>query len=200
MKNALIIFVRNPERGKVKTRLAADVGNEKALDIYKELLQHTFNIASQVKADKFIFYHEKILQHDIWNAFDFHKKLQDSGDLGDKMKTAFQELFTIGYKEVIIIGSDCLQLTPAIIEDGFTMLKENDAVIGPAKDGGYYLLGMGTLQEFIFENKAWSTASVFAQTMANLQQHQLTVGLLPQLTDVDTEEDWLQSKSMHHDL
>lgn len=200
MKNALIIFVRNPEIGKVKTRLAADVGNKKALDIYKELLQHTFNIASQVNADKFIFYHEKILQHDIWNAPDFHKKLQASGDLGDKMKTAFQELFTIGYKEVIIIGSDCLQLTPVIIEDGFTMLRENDAVIGPAKDGGYYLLGMWAMHGFIFKNKAWSTSSVFDQTMAELQQHQLTVGLLPQLTDVDTQEDWLQSKSIHNDL
>ncbi len=200
MSKALIIFVRNPELGKVKTRLAADVGNEEALAIYKELLQHTFTIASEVNAEKFVFYHDEIIQHDMWNAEGFHKRIQAIADLGGKMKAAFQELFNDGYKEVIIIGSDCLQLSAAIIEDGFTMLKKNDTVIGPANDGGYYLLGMRTLHEFIFENKAWSTASVCAQTMANLQQHQLTVSLLPQLTDVDTAADWLQSKKMYHDL
>ena len=200
MKKALIIFVRKPELGKVKTRLAAAVGNEKALAIYKELLQHTFTIASQVKADKFVFYHEEIVQHDMWNATGFHKKLQASAGLGHKMKAAFQELFNSGYTDVLIVGSDCLELSSQIIEGAFKMLELNDTVIGPAKDGGYYLLGMCTMHQFIFENKAWSTSSVFDQTMADLQQHQLTVGLLPQLTDVDTAEDWLQSKSMHHDL
>ncbi len=200
MKQALIIFVRNPELGKVKTRLAADVGNEKALDIYKQLLEHTFNITSQVIADKFVFYHKEIVLDDMWNAAGFHKKVQAAADLGDKMKAAFQEVFDAGYKKVIIIGSDCLQLTPAIIKSGYSMLQEKDTVIGPAKDGGYYLLGMRIMHEFIFENKKWSTASVFSQTLAELKQHQLSTGLLQELTDVDTEDDWLQSKSMHHDL
>ena len=194
MKQALIIFVRNPVLGKVKTRLAATIGDEKALDIYKQLLQHTFNICSQVKAEKYIFYHEEIMEDDIWNAADFYKRLQVSTDLGDKMKAAFQELFNAGYKKIIIIGSDCLQLSPAIIESGYSMLQEKDAVIGPAKDGGYYLLGLRAMHEFIFENKKWSTASVFSQTLAELKQHHLSTGLLPELTDVDTEKDWLKSK------
>ena len=196
MKQALIIFVRNPVLGKVKTRLAATIGDEKALDIYKQLLQHTFNIWSQVKAEKYIFYHEEIMEDDIWNAADFYKRLQVSTDLGDKMKAAFQELFNAGYKKIIIIGSDCLQLSPAIIESGYSMLQEKDAVIGPAKDGGYYLLGLRAMHEFIFENKKWSTASVFSQTLRELKQQQLSTGLLQELTDVDTEEDWLKSKKL----
>lgn len=200
MKQALIIFVRNPVLGKVKTRLAATIGDKKALDIYKELLQHTFNICSQVNADKFVFYHEEIMEDDIWNAAGFYKKLQAPADLGGKMKAAFLELFNAGYKKVIIIGSDCMQLTPAIIESGYSMLQEKDTVIGPATDGGYYLLGLCIMHEFIFENKKWSTASVFSQTLAELKQHHLSTGLLPELTDVDTEKDWLKSKKMCHDL
>lgn len=200
MKQALIIFVRNPELGKVKTRLAADVGDENALNIYKQLLQHTFNVSSQVNAVKFVFYHEKIVQHDMWNAPGFYKKLQSPDNLGNKMKAAFQELFNAGYKTVIIIGSDCLQLTPAIIEGGFSMLQEKDTVIGPAKDGGYYLLGMRMMHEFIFDNKAWSTASVFSETLSELKNHQLSTGLLQELTDVDTKEDWLLTKSICYDM
>ena len=194
MNKAIIIFVRNPELGKVKTRLAATVGNDKALAIYNELLQHTFSTVKNIKADKFVFYHEVITDNDIWSEPAFIKKIQQNVKLGEKMKAAFQEVFSAGYKRVLIIGSDCLQLNSKIIEDAFTMLEEKDTVIGPAKDGGYYLLGMNIMQNFIFENKEWSTASVFSDTLHDIEQHQLSVGLLPELLDVDTEEDWLQSK------
>jgi hypothetical protein len=100
----------------------------------------------------------------------------------------------------LIIGSDCLELSRELIEKGFNMLKLKDIVIGPAKDGGYYLLGMHTMHEFIFENKDWSTASVCSQTLAEVEQHHLSTGLLQELRDVDTEEDWLQSKRLYHDL
>ena len=194
MNKAIIIFVRNPELGKVKTRLAATVGNEKALAIYNELLQHTFSTVKNIKADKFVFYHEVITDNDIWSEPGFIKKIQENVELGEKMKAAFQEVFSADYKNVLIIGSDCLQLNSKIIEDAFTMLEEKDTVIGPAKDGGYYLLGMSIMQNFIFENKEWSTAAVFSDTIHDIEQHQLSVGLLPELLDVDTEEDWLQSK------
>ncbi len=194
MKEAIIIFVRNPELGKVKTRLAATVGNDKALAIYKELLQHTFSTVKNVKADKFVFYHEVITDNDIWSEMGFIKKIQQNVELGEKMKAAFQEVFSADYKNVLIIGSDCLQLNSKIIEDAFTMLKEKDTVIGPAKDGGYYLLGMSIMHNFIFENKEWSTSSVFSDTIHDIEQHQLSVGFLPELLDVDSEEDWLQSK------
>lgn len=195
MKQALIIFVRKPELGKVKTRLAATVGNEKALTIYKELLQHTFNITQNIQADKFVFYHEQIDVHDMWRAEGFSKKLQlNTDNLGEKMEAAFKEIFTAGYTNTLIVGSDCLQLQPQIIETAFKALLENDIVIGPAFDGGYYLLGMNTLHNFIFKNKSWSTAAVLNETLADIKKHDLDVILLPVLTDVDTQEDWLKSK------
>lgn len=194
MKQALIIFVRKPELGKVKTRLAATVGNEKALEIYKTLLQHTHTVAEQVEADKFVFYHQQTEENDIWSKDGFTKKLQSNADLGKKMSDAFSEVFNAGFGQAVIIGSDCLQLQAQVIEDAFAILQYKDLVIGPANDGGYYLLGMKKMHEFIFRNKDWSTDSVLKQTFEDVARHQLSVGLLPELIDIDTEEDWLLSK------
>ena len=194
MKEAIIIFVRNPELGKVKTRLAASVGDHAAVDIYKQLLLHTMQVADESSADKFVFYHEQIMQNDSWNKNGFFKKLQTGSDLGEKMKNAFSAVFTEGYSKVIIIGSDCLQLNSAIINEAFAGLEQNDTVIGPAKDGGYYLLGMKIMLPFLFDHKAWSTVTVFKDTIFNMRQHNLSTTILEVLTDVDTEADWLESK------
>jgi hypothetical protein len=196
MKNAVIIFVRNPELGKVKTRLAATVGDEEALNIYCLLLNHTMQQAGKVAADKFVFYHQQIKADDIWNKDGFYKKLQTGESLGDKMKAAFDEIFNLGYNKIMIIGSDCLQLNSTIINAGFGLLDEHDTVIGPATDGGYYLLGMKKNYGFLFDNKAWSTENVFDDSMKDMQHHQLSTGLLPVLTDVDTEADWIESKKL----
>ena len=196
MKDAVIIFVRNPELGKVKTRLAATVGDEEALNIYALLLNHTMQEAGKVAADKFVYYHQQITIDDIWNVNEFYKKLQTGESLGDKMKAAFDEIFKLGYNKIMIIGSDCLQLNSTIINAGFGLLDEHDTVIGPAKDGGYYLLGMKKNYGFLFDNKTWSTESVFDESMKDMQQHHLSTGLLPLLTDVDTEADWIESKKL----
>jgi uncharacterized protein len=189
MKSAIIIFVRNPQPGKVKTRLAATLGDEKALQVYKELLLHTKQITTPVAADKYVYYFEEIATTDLWDASGFFKKLQCDDDLGGKMKHAFKELFAAGYEDVIIIGSDCFELTTAIIGEAFTLLKKNDAVIGPAKDGGYYLLGMKKLIEPVFENKQWSTDTVFGQTINDFTENNFSFVCLPVLTDIDTEAD-----------
>ena len=194
MKEAIIIFVRNPQLGKVKTRLANTLGDEKALNIYKELLHHTKEITAQITADKYVFYFDKIEENDLWNVPGFFKCLQCNDELGGKMKNAFKELFDKGYEKVAIIGSDCLELTTAIIEEAFVLLKNTDAVIGPAKDGGYYLLAMKKLIRPIFENKQWSTDSVFRETINDLTENNFSFGCLPLLTDVDTEQDWNFSK------
>lgn len=191
---SLIIFVRRPELGKVKTRLAATVGNEKALAIYEELLMHTFLIAQNVNADKHVFYHEHIVEDDCWSAEGFTKHMQVNADLGGKMQHAFETVLNMGYKNCIIIGSDCFQLTTQLIEDAFTFLEQNDVVIGPANDGGYYLLGMKKMFSFLFTNKEWSTSSVFDDTINDIEKNNLQLAILPELIDVDTEEDWLASK------
>ena len=195
MKKALIIFVRKPELGKVKTRLAATMGEEKALAVYRKLLEHTHYISEGVKAERFVFYFDEIEENDLWSDGNFIKRLQSPGDLGEKMHNAFAGLFDEDYNDVAIIGSDCYELTTAIIEDAFEMLQQNDLVIGPANDGGYYLLGMKKLCMELFSNIQWSTEKVLAQTLAACTSAGLSHSLLPKLTDIDTEADL---NSMQH--
>ncbi len=188
-KNALIVFIKNPELGKVKTRLAKTVGNERALAIYKALMGHTRNIALAVSTDRLLFYSQEIHPNDKWSTDDFKKHLQATGDLGTKMKTAFQQAFQ-DHQKVVIIGSDCASLTPAIVEVAFRQLEEHSFVIGPALDGGYYLLGMNQYAPSVFDDIAWSTASVLKDTKQRVKDLGLDYVLLPALSDIDYEEDW----------
>jgi uncharacterized protein len=186
-KNALIIFTRNPELGRCKTRLTKTIGDKAALEIYKHLIKHTVNTSKKSNADKYVFYSENITKEDFWNPEIFKKKLQYGNDLGARMENAFTELFQLGYEKVIIIGSDLLDLTTQHINDAFNLLNKTDIVIGPAKDGGYYLLGMKTLHATIFKNKDWGTSSVLNDTINDIQN--CTFSLLEALNDIDTFED-----------
>ncbi len=186
-KNALIIFTRNPELGKVKTRLAVTVGNETALEIYKYLISHTVKISEKVNADKYVYYSEKIQENDAWDNTVFRKKLQHGNDLGERMNQAFEQLFKMGYQKVVIAGSDIYELTSEDIKDSFIALETYDFVIGPAKDGGYYLLGMKQLKSDVFRNKNWGTSTVFKETMNDLKNEK--VSLLAVKSDVDVYED-----------
>jgi uncharacterized protein len=186
-KNALIIFVRNPVLGKVKTRLAATIGNEKALQVYIHLLQHTKSITQNLLVAKFVFFSDEINDNDIWKGYE--KRSQSGNDLGERMENAFEELFAAGYKNICIIGSDCYELTTEIIEEAFEKLNSIDVVIGAAKDGGYYLLGMNNATKKMFSNVEWSTAKVFTQTMQLITQQKLSCFVLTVLNDVDEEKD-----------
>ena len=186
-KKALIIFTRNPELGKVKTRLAKSVGDESALKIYKFLLKHTVEITKNLNVDKFIFYSENIHRDDIWDVDIFRKKIQSGNDLGEKMHNAFSEIFGLGYEKAIIIGSDMFDLNQKDLETAFDALQTNQLVIGPATDGGYYLLGMKELNKEIFQNKNWGTSTVLEETLADLKQKNYV--LLEERNDVDYFED-----------
>ncbi|WP_339919894.1 TIGR04282 family arsenosugar biosynthesis glycosyltransferase [uncultured Flavobacterium sp.] len=185
--DALLIFTRNPELGKVKTRLAKTIGNEKALTVYKDLLLHTRNETQAIDCDKFVFYDSEIVENDIWSGTSYQKKLQSNGDLGQRMHDAFKTLFEMGYSNCIIVGSDLFDLKAIIIETAFKKLLNHEVVIGPAEDGGYYLLGLKKDDHAIFQNKDWGTASVFKATMRDLENKK--VGLLDTLNDIDTFED-----------
>ncbi len=186
-KHLLLIFTRNPELGKVKTRLAKTVGNKTALDIYQFLLQKTKDVALEVNTDRAVYYSVKIRENDIWNPSTFKKHLQQGDDLGIRMRNAFKEGFDKGYEKIIIVGSDLYDLTANDIEKSFELLNTNDVVIGPAEDGGYYLLGMNYLHEKIFKDKAWGTESVRKDTLENLFDKK--VKLLEIKNDVDVYED-----------
>ncbi|MFL0095080.1 TIGR04282 family arsenosugar biosynthesis glycosyltransferase [Tenacibaculum maritimum] len=186
-KNLLLIFTRNPELGKVKTRLAKAVGNETALTIYKFLLDKTKKVTQNLNCDKAVYYSVQIRNHDIWEEKNYQKKLQKGEDLGIRMHNAFQEAFENNYEKVLIIGSDLYDLTPNHIHEAFDKLNSNEVVIGPAKDGGYYLLGMKKLIPSIFKNKNWGTSSVRRDTLKDLEK--VNVHLLEPLNDVDLIED-----------
>jgi rSAM/selenodomain-associated transferase 1 len=186
-KNRIIVFTRNPELGKVKTRLAKTLGDQSALEIYKHLLKHTEETIRELNYDKAIYYSENIHQNDIWNDTIYSKHLQKGTDLGERMFNAFQDAFNSQFEKVIIIGSDLLDLKPHHIHQAFEELETNDFVIGPAKDGGYYLLGMKQINPNIFKNKAWGTSSVLKNTLNDIEH--FNVKLLEELNDIDTFED-----------
>lgn len=186
-KKLLLIFTRNPEKGKVKTRLAKTIGDDAALEFYKYLLQHTQEVTKDLEVVKQVFYSEKIPENDLWDEEIFQKRLQKGADLGERMKNAFVKGFAEGFEQIVIIGSDLLELTTADLQQAFSDLKKHDAVIGPAKDGGYYLLGMKKLHPDVFSNKNWSTNTVFEETLNDFKTEK--VALLRELNDIDVYED-----------
>ena len=186
-KKALIVFTRNPELGKCKTRLAATIGDKSALDVYRFLLDHTVKITSPLSADVYVYYSEKIREIDIWDTSIFRKKQQQGLDLGAKMQHAFTEVFGMGYQKAIIIGSDMYDISTQDLEDAFLRLEKNNFVVGPAQDGGYYLLGMKQLKTSLFKNKKWGTTTVLSDTLQNLTLEK--VSILPEKNDVDYFDD-----------
>ncbi len=186
-KNLLIIFTRNPVLGKVKTRLAKTVGDKTALDIYTFLLEKTKEITLDSSCDKVVYYSEKIIKNDIWNCNSFRKEVQFGKDLGAKMKNSFYDAFENNYRKVVLIGSDIYDLESYHINEAFKKLDSNDVVMGPALDGGYYLIGLKKMHPKIFDNKKWGSSTVRKDTLKNLEK--VDVHLLPILNDVDVIED-----------
>jgi len=187
----LLIFARHPELGRVKTRLAAGIGAEAALAVYRELLAHTRSATQNLEARKTVWLAEapqsSTDEPEPWPGYE--QRLQFPGDLGTKMQTAFSHAFAQGATAVLIIGTDCPGLTEALLRDAYAALATHDIVLGPAEDGGYYLLGMKELYEDLFLNKSWSTDSVRAHTLADADRLGLTVWQLPVLRDVDDAAD-----------
>ena len=196
--NLLLIFTRNPELGKCKTRLAATVGDQIALDIYNFLLSHTVKITENINAAKEVHYSDEIWEDDIWDPTFYRKKIQKGKDLGKRMEHAFQQGFENGYKKIVIVGTDIYELSAADIENAFLSLDHADLVIGPAEDGGYYLLGMNKLNTNIFQNKNWGTNTVLKDTLIDLKNE--NVQLLETKNDVDLYEDIKDNVVFRHFL
>lgn len=187
---ALIIFIKNPEPGKVKTRLAASVGDAKALEIYLKLLDHTRSVAQRIDANRLLFYSSYVDMQDAWPDADFEKFVQASGDLGARMTAAFEQAFAERQQKVVIIGSDCRELTAEIVDQAFAELDRHEFVVGPALDGGYYLLGMRAFHPEVFQDVTWSSEDTLDQTLKKMIRPGQSVFMLPELSDVDYLEDW----------
>ena len=183
----LIIFTRNPELGRCKTRLAKTIGDISALKVYTILLKHTVLITEELAVEKEVHYSDKVVENDIWNESNYSKKKQEGDDLGGRMKHAFEQGFTAGFEKIVIIGSDIYDLRQSDLEKAFLDLETCDIVIGPAEDGGYYLLGMKQLNTAIFSNKNWGAETVFQETMMDLKE--TSVAKLNKRNDIDVYED-----------
>ena len=189
MKQTLLIFTKNAIYGQVKTRLAATAGKGKALEVYQKLLKYTATITNDIEVEKIVFYATQTDNQDVWNNDVYKKKVQHGYDLGERMENAFNCAFKNGSTEVVIIGSDCFEITADIIKHAFDRLKTHEVVIGPASDGGYYLLAMKQLNPLLFKQINWSTNEVLTTTLSICHAQNLSVYLLPELNDIDTEED-----------
>lgn len=185
-KNALIIFQKNKVLGQVKTRLAQHVGDEKALQIYSRLIEHTQETVSEVHCSKFVYFSD-FIEASTWENTDF--KVQVSGDLGLRMYAAIEEVRKLGFKKILVIGTDCFQLKRQDLEIAFLALEKQAYVLGPALDGGYYLIGTKQLNTSVFLNKKWSHQHVLDEAIDEIKRLNLSYSLLDPLNDVDELED-----------
>lgn len=188
--NALIVFVKNPVQGKVKTRLAASIGDTYAVKVYLKLLDITREVTTKVKANRFLYYGSEIGE-DNWSNEFYSKHVQKGADLGERMSSAFREVFRSNNK-VVIIGSDCPSVTAELIEEAYSKLELADVVIGPSEDAGYYLLGMNNYYPELFNGIEWSTETVLPQTISAIKRSGLLFTRLHQLNDIDTIDDLRQ--------
>lgn len=188
-KSLLIIFYNNPELGKVKTRLAASIGDAKAYSIYLLLCEHTISITEKLTVPKALYYSDFIDRNDNWSNNTFQKYTQTGDDIGEKMANAFRLGFNNGYRSICIIGTDCLDLTSSIINEAFRKLLTHDVVIGPANYGCYYLMGMNFLHGELFTDKKWGTTEVLEDTFHTIKLLGLSYWELEPLNHIDDEKD-----------
>ncbi len=194
-RNALVVFVKYPEPGKVKTRLGADIGIDRAAEIYRaaaEFVAETFSCSSLWET--FFFYTPENRRKEMirWlggNGGAFFAQQGES--LGRRISNAFAQCFSSDFRNVAVIGTDCVLMTEKDVETAFSTLseKKSRAVLGPASDGGYYLLGLSEKKDEIFSGIKWSSETVFSETLRILREDGVCCRVLRELRDIDTESD-----------
>ncbi|MHC4570126.1 MAG: TIGR04282 family arsenosugar biosynthesis glycosyltransferase [Planctomycetota bacterium] len=191
--NCILLFVKSPMAGKVKTRLAAEIGKQATAGLYKCFVEDLLSMIENVDSGLHVCFHppEAMSQVQQWLGDQYSYRPQRGDDLGSRLKNAFADAFEDGFSKVVAIGSDSPDLPEKFLREAFDKLESHDAVIGPAGDGGYYLIGFSedSFLEEAFDGIAWSTSAVCDQTRARLKAHGLNVHLLPLWHDVDTQSD-----------
>ena len=186
----VLYFVKYPEAGKVKTRLAKSIGDEAAANAYRVLAGSGFRTLKELAANEFkvtVMFDPPDKENEIkeWLSGASDYGAQQGNDLGDRLAHAFQSAFEKDACAVVALGSDTLGLKKEVIEKAFDTLQYYDVAIGPAKDGGYYLIGCKEMNESLFENIPWSTPDVLKATLGWIREEGLSHGLLPELEDLD---------------
>lgn len=189
----LLFFVKQPVAGKVKTRLAVEVGECAAVELYKSFILDMLNTFDglDVKVDIFVEPADCCEWFERWLGGGYSYIGQRGQSLGERMKNAFSVAFDSGAEKVVLVGSDVPDLGAGYITEAFDALDTYDAVIGPAFDGGYYLIGFGRgvfLPE-VFHSIQWSTNKVFARSIGILRDHGRKIYVMGELGDIDTVGD-----------
>ena len=190
----LIVYTRYPEPGKTKTRMIPALGKEGAAKLQREMTEHTLNTARQLKESRNLEIEvhftggNKQLMLD-WLGKDLNYIIQVTGDLGAKMQSSFQQAFASNNQRVVTIGIDCPDISLNILNNAFNSLYKRELVLGVAKDGGYYLIGLNKMIPQLFQNINWGTEIVLKQTKAIAEQLNLNIKYLSSLSDVDYPED-----------
>jgi rSAM/selenodomain-associated transferase 1 len=187
----IIVFLKAPRPGAVKTRLAEAIGATAAAEAYRILLRQVLDQLAGIDHVELRYAPDDArAEIALWARPPWTGRAQGEGDLGARLARAFADSFASGNERVLIIGTDCPYLRPSDLEAAWRELAEADVVLGPALDGGYWLIGLRAPCAALFEDISWSTSSVLAETLRRCQKHGLKVHLLRKLADVDTVADW----------
>lgn len=196
-----MVFLKAPVPGKAKTRLGEMVGMRKAAAVYKRLSEGTMKTVGQLAMEGAhpVLWCDppgQLMRFRRWLGDGYRYRCQPRGDLGERMALAFRDAFRKNADRVLVIGTDCPGLSPDILRRAFKLLDKRPVVIGPAMDGGYYLLGLRKMNPELFRDIPWSTERVLSATLSKTRHMGLQVACLPVLRDVDTEGDlrWLTGK------
>jgi uncharacterized protein len=189
MKTALIILVHDSVPCTVKTGKVDAISEPESAAMYRQLLIHTQRVTIDLAADKFLFLNESSACRDVWNKSAYIKRMQRGRGTGEIMLNAFETVFSLGYSKVVIMSSDSIETEKAHLTHAFDYLDTHDIVIGPAQEGGYYLLGMKKMQPMLFKHKAWNTAILLQQTLDDIIQLHLTYHLQQVLNNVEEEKE-----------
>lgn len=203
MPNRLIVFTRYPEPGKSKTRLIPALGKEGAATLHRQMAEHMLRQVRKLQRTYAVQVEVHFVggdrnQMQSWLGTGLNYVPQAEGDLGDRMSQALQTAFASGTNQAVVIGTDCPDLDASLLQKAFDQLHQHDLVLGPATDGGYYLIGMNRLIPQLFQGIPWSTSEVLQQTVAIAQSLNLAIAYLPVLSDVDYPEDiaiWERQKA-----
>jgi len=189
-ENLLMVFVKYPTPGAVKQRLAQHLGSDRAAEIYKKIAETIVSKVAPASSEDYILEiyfspqeDEKLVRQ--WLAENEYFSPQQGSDLGERMLNAFKHVFEKGCKRAVLIGSDCPDISRDIITQSFDILKAKHIVLGPAYDGGYYLIGVREPKPELFSNIEWGTEKVLSQTIDKINAAGLSLGLLPMLRDID---------------
>ncbi len=199
-RECLIVFTRYPEPGKAKTRLIPVLGEDGASNLHRQMTEHTLSQVRELQSDRatrvevYFTGGDQQLMED-WLGADIIYQPQGEGDLGQRMKSAFQTAFAAGMKGVAIVGTDCPGMDAKIMAQAFEQLNGHDLVLGPAMDGGYYLIGLRRVIPELFAGINWGTSEVREKTVAIAISLGLAVAFLPPLADIDRPEDLAQVTS-----